>query len=94
MNMSSFGGCCDAGDVIDGQQCIISITRGSAGNVNRFLRGVGVHVNDRKEVTTGRENSVRLGVKGRCVSLKTFIIFEEPECCGEGGRQAQRRRTW
>ena len=24
-----FEGCCDAGDVIDGEECIISITRGS-----------------------------------------------------------------
>ena len=26
-----FEGCCDAGDVIDGEECIISITRGSGG---------------------------------------------------------------
>ena len=53
MKMSSFWGCCDAGDVIDGQQYIISITRGSGGNVSCFLPGVRVDVNDRKEGTTG-----------------------------------------
>ena len=55
VNNEWFEGCCDAGDVIDGEECIISITRGSGGNVNRFLPGVGVHVNDRREGTTGCE---------------------------------------
>ena len=53
MKMNGFWWCCDAGDIIDGRWCIIRVTRG--GNVNRFLPGVGVHVNDRKEGTTGRE---------------------------------------
>ena len=47
--------CCDSSDVIDGELCIISIMRGSGGNVNRLLPGVGGYVDDRKEVTTGRE---------------------------------------
>ena len=47
-----FLGCCDASDVIDGEECIISIMRCSGGNVNSFLLGVGVHVDDRKGGTT------------------------------------------
>ena len=47
--------CCDSSDVIDGELCIISIMRGSGGNVNRLLPGVGVNVDDRKEGTTGCE---------------------------------------
>ena len=31
-----FEGCCDAGDVFDGEECIISIMRGSGGHVNCF----------------------------------------------------------
>ena len=31
-----FEGCCDAGDVIDGEECIISITRGSGGHGKRI----------------------------------------------------------
>ena len=47
LNMYGFWGCCDASDVvIDGQWCIISIMRGSGGNVNRLLPGVGVHVDN------------------------------------------------
>ena len=34
-----FAGCCDAGDVIDDHECIISIRRGSGGNLNRLLPG-------------------------------------------------------
>ena len=30
-----FEGCCDAGDVTDGEECIISITRGSGGHGKR-----------------------------------------------------------
>ena len=37
VKMNGFGGCCDAGDVIDGQWCIISIMRGSGGHVNCFF---------------------------------------------------------
>ena len=48
--------------------CIISITRGSGGNLNRFLP-VGVHVNHRKEGTTGREKWLELIQKGRCAPL-------------------------
>ena len=38
---------CDASDVIDGEECIISIMRGLRGNVSRLLTGVGCHVDDR-----------------------------------------------
>ena len=49
-----FLGCCDASDVIDGDQCIISIMRGSGGNANRLpIPGVRVYVEDRKQGTTG-----------------------------------------
>ena len=34
--------------------------RGSGGNVNRVLPGVGVHVDDGKEGTTGREKWLEL----------------------------------
>ena len=51
-------GCCDASDVIDGEYCIIRIMRGSGGNVNRLLPGVGVHVDERTAGTAGREKAV------------------------------------
>ena len=47
-------GCCDASDVTDGEDCIISIMRGSGGNVSRLLLGLGVDVDDRKGGTKGR----------------------------------------
>ena len=34
-----FLGCCDASDVIDGEECIISIMRGSGGNVDSLPPG-------------------------------------------------------
>ena len=49
-----FLGCGDARDVIDGEECIISIMKS-------LLPGVGVHVDDRKG------NSSR---NGRCASLE------------------------
>ena len=49
-------GCCDASDVTDGDQCIISIMRGSGGNVNCLLPGVGFHVDDRKGGTTSTKS--------------------------------------
>ena len=50
-----FLGCCDASDVIDAEECIISIMRGSGGHLNSLRPGVGVHVEDRKGVITGCE---------------------------------------
>ena len=50
-----FLGRCDAGDVIDGEECIISIMRGSGGYLNSLRPGVGVHVEDRKGWITGCE---------------------------------------
>ena len=55
-----FLGCCDASDVIDGGWCIISIMWGSGGNVNRLLPRMGVHVDDTKEATAGREKCLEL----------------------------------
>ena len=48
-------GCCDASDVIDPEECIISIMRGLGGHSNSLRPGVGVHVEDRKGGTTGCE---------------------------------------
>ena len=62
--------------------------RGSGGNVNRFLPGVGVHVNDRKGGTTGRDKWLELfqkremcashaqsiSVKGACVCVCVCLL--------------------
>ena len=48
-------GCCDASDVIDGEECIISIMRGLGGNnVNSLLPGVGVHFDEAARRISGR----------------------------------------
>ena len=39
-------GGCDASDVIDAEECIISVMRGSGGCLNSLRPGVGVHVED------------------------------------------------
>ena len=72
-----FLGCCDAGDVIDGHQCIISIMRGSGGNLKRLLSGVGVHVDDRKEETAGREKWLEhLQRREMCFLAAAEIVFD------------------
>ena len=55
--------------------------RGSGSNASRLLPGVGVHVDDRKEWTTGREKCSTRGEREVCQ--------EGTECCGKGGRQAE-----
>ena len=69
-------GCCNASDVIDGEYCIISVMRGSGGNVNFInclLRGVGVHVDDRKE-----------GAKGSMDFLREMRVWWPLKLCSTG----------
>ena len=67
-----FLGCCDANDVIDGEECIISIMRGLGGNVNSLLPGVGVHVRKGGGQRDAKSdwNASR---KGRCASPPVAI---------------------
>ena len=70
--------------------------RGSGGNESRFVPGMGVHVDDGKEVTTGREKLPGKGVKltrgEREVCVSHCVICEgrrgSKMLCGEGGTQA------
>ena len=71
-----FLGCCDAGDVIDTHQCIISIMRSSGGTLNRLLPGVGDHGNAKSGWNSSTKRRcaslVAIEIECVCVSLKTL----------------------
>ena len=84
-----FLGCCDASDVIDCHECIISIMRGSGGW--DFMSTIGKD-NGHEKVIGLRLwralNSAQLGVTRRCVSLKRLSSCGNDVIC-EGRRGEQ-----
>ena len=59
VKMRSFLGCCDASDVVDGELCI-KHHEGVRRPCKLSLLGVGVHVDERKGKTRGREKWLEL----------------------------------